>query len=81
MKINKNICIDHELSLKLKEEHNASQLINDLLWKHFNDKPKDGMTNKERIQWLTDLKEVKLIERDLKLAKEKFKQKHGNYRD
>lgn len=38
MKVTKTITLDVEIMLKIKEEENASNLINTLLIQHYNDK-------------------------------------------
>ena len=50
MKINKIFSIDHEIVLKLKEEKNASALINNLLNAHYG----QGKLTKEMIQMKID---------------------------
>ena len=71
MKVTKNICIEFEIMQKLKEEDNASDLINSLLYNHYKMKAMDNMTREEKKAYL-----IKKIE--IEKAKKKIKEMEKN---
>ena len=66
------ITIDHEMNTKLKEEPNASKIINDLLNAHYG----QGKLSKEMIEsGIVELEQLRLLNDDkMKRLKEQLKE-------
>lgn len=65
MRYNKQFTIEEEIIERLREEVNASQLVNELLMRHYEIKGKEGMSLDEREAYLKQ-----------KLARLKLEEKH-----
>ena len=74
MKVHKVISLDYELAIKLKEEDNASGLINSLLMSHYKDlRSDDEIINEVKVKINKkekDIKLQKLIKKQLKREEE-----------